>query len=56
MKSMVFLGFYTITCALGIGINYYQLQRLIESSNVVMFIMILLVIALQLPFYLFFKR
>ena len=56
MKSTIFICFYAFVGVLGLGLNYYQLQRLLESSNAIIFILITLVMALQVPLYFLYRR
>lgn len=51
MKSTLFLLLYAGMSALAVSANYYQLQRLLESSGIAMLVMVTLVAALLTPLY-----
>lgn len=56
MKSAIFFGLYSLAGTLALALNYYQLQRSVQSSGIIMFILITLVLALQIPFYFIFRQ
>lgn len=56
MKSAIFFGVYSLAGTLALAFNFYQLQHLVQSSGIIMFILITLVLALQVPFYFIFRQ